>query len=301
MPLPSNFISKAIKNPKGVCRYSWRNFVGQYVEPQITNWHGDFLFRHDWDVAVILDACRYDLGVTSSERRDITSPKKAWSIGWDSRSWMRRTFNDADAHTLKDTAMVTANIHSEELDATSELSQCDEVWKYAWDDAAGTVPPRAVTDRAIDISRHHSPDRVLIHYMQPHLPPLNSDYNWISGLDTDEGWVEGNTWVRVENGEIDAEEVVNAYKNNIVDVLDEVELLLSNIDASKAVITADHGNALGENNVWGHHDIYSIHNGIRYVPWWEFEGSDEQTHTPANYDQTQKTSRDEQLRALGYR
>jgi len=66
--------------------------------------------------------------------------------------------------------MVTGNTWTDRyLDATA-FAALDEVWKYAWDDDLGTVPAAAVTDRAVALARERDPERLVVHYMQPHHP-----------------------------------------------------------------------------------------------------------------------------------
>jgi hypothetical protein len=83
--------------------------------------------------------------------------------------------------------------------------------------------------------------------------------------------------------------------------LDEVEVLLNNIDAPKVVITADHGQALGERFLWDHRAGVQ-HASMRKVPWVETSAEDNQKLKPRKYEIVKRSEEDQQaqLRALGY-
>jgi hypothetical protein len=102
-------------------------------------------------------------------------------------------------------------------------------------------------------------------------------------------------------GKRQTQKVHDIYKENLRYVLDEVELLSNNIEASKSVITSDHGQALGESFCYDHIPGMNQH-VMRAVPWAEFQSTDKSTIQPEEYDdiKTKNATRD-QLKALGYR
>lgn len=138
--------------------------------------------------------------------------------------------------------------------------------------------------------------------MQPHLPPVTDDgkFGEVKGLDPIQGWFEGNPWRRVEKGELDPGIVERAYRRNMTEVLDEVNLLLNNAEVSDVVITSDHGNYLGERRKWGHEHTNQISNAVRSVPWWELSASDEETHYPNDYNRSDQSKSEDLLNSLGY-
>jgi hypothetical protein len=140
--------------------------------------------------------------------------------------------------------------------------------------------------------------------MQPHLPPLSGPEYEIQRTTPIKGEGaagEKSVWERTKTGSIDKNNIKRAYKKNLDPVLDEVSILLNNFDAQKAVITADHGNYLGEGGRWGHPE-YEWRSPVRHVPWWETVSTDQYTHDPDSYKTTEeKISREEKLEALGYR
>ncbi len=65
-------------------------------------------------------------------------------------------------------------------------------------------------------------------------------------------------------------ELKRAYKNNLEAVLSEVEKIVERFpQENRIVITADHGELLGEDGLYGHGYPHPL---LRNVPWFEIEG-----------------------------
>jgi hypothetical protein len=88
-------------------------------------------------------------------------------------------------------------------------------------------------------------------------------------------------WEELEDGEVNEQVVQSEYKHNLRTVLEDVELLLNNIDSERAVITTDHGNALGEHGIYGHQGNFPI-DCLVEVPWYETSAQDERSHIPSD-------------------
>lgn len=176
----------------------------------------------------------------------------------------------------------------------------DEVWRYGYSEALGTTPPRPVTDRAICHARENTPDRLLVHYMQPHLPPAyEKDGEEFGELGVRE-WKTENPWSAVQSGKVEKEAVLRAYKKNLDYIVEELDLLLENVEAPRSIITSDHGHAIGEDGEWGHGNFISLVPSVRYVPRWETKATDTGNHSPDTYSQRGSTTREKQLESLGY-
>jgi len=79
-------------------------------------------------------------------------------------------------------------------------------------------------------------------------------------------------------------------------------LLLRNLDAETVIISADHGNAVGEWGVYGH-PVGFPHPAVKRVPWVETEANDSHGHTPkiqSTASSEVETKAKERLRDLGY-
>lgn len=268
-----------------------------YPIPRGTN-----VYERDWDVLIILDACRVDLLRSVADEYDfigsVDEVDRVESVGSMSKEWMAKTFDDDHADEVADTVYVTSNAFSERILDEDDFLELDEVWRYAWDEDEDTVLPRPVTDRAIRAARQHDPDRLVVHYIQPHHPFLSIDGFEAAtfGPDSADTVVDA-----LRKGKIERDRFMRAYRDNLRTALDDVELLLSNVDADVA-ITADHGDALGEWGVYDH-PVGFLHPAVRTVPWVETQATDTGEHEPAAWKEAVQTDEDEvtdRLQALGY-
>jgi hypothetical protein len=261
---------------------------------------GEHVFERDWDVLVLLDACRVDLmQEVADEYSFLDDSGELTSIGSSSIQWMERTFGDEFADELRETVYVTGNPFSKRVLSDGDLLALDEVWRYGWEDDAGTIPARNVTDRAIAAGRTYDAERLVVHYMQPHFPsvpePLTDGMN-AETLGDGEGW--DSPWHRLRRGELDRQTVWSSYRENLRYVLNDVEKLLRNIDAERVAISADHANAAGEFGVYGHPKV-SL-NVLREVPWYVTSATDTKEYEPELEPASERGAVEEKLGALGY-
>ncbi|HET7325005.1 MAG TPA: hypothetical protein VFJ06_11800 [Halococcus sp.] len=242
---------------------------------------GTSIYEREWDVLVILDACRADLmEEVADEHPFVGMVGRFESLGSNSRHWMRHNFTAGPADETARAAYVTGNPFSRDLDPTM-FAYLDEVWRYGWDDDLHTIPARPITDRAIDTWRQrdeHGAERMIVHYMQPHGPFVTEPELGSYGRPEDFGEGFGDLWNQA-GYTIPRERVWRAYRDNLRYVLDDVSLLLENLDAERVAISADHGNAFGEFGIWGHPPGLLLP-CIRQVPWVETSATDEGTHEP---------------------
>lgn len=277
-----------------------RNFSRDIFDFSSTN-----IYDLDWDVLVLLDACRVDvLADHSNDHWFLDHPlQSVCSVGGDSNGWMERTFVSDHAAEMANTAYITANPHSELVLDSSEFSLLDEVWRYSWDDELGTVPPRPVTDRAIEAGREGNSSRLIVHYMQPHFPSIPNPElgSEIIAGQVGSDWND-SIWDKLLHREISYQEAWGAYSDNLSLVLNEVALLFDNISADRAVVSADHGNAFGEYGFYGHGE-YPLR-CVRDVPWVVTSTTDSRTRIPepieTEPEEVTNTDIESRLEALGY-
>lgn len=258
----------------------------------------------DWNVCIVLDACRPDLLTEVTDEYGFL-PRKIPTIrssGSTSTEWIEANFNTEFHRFLTETVYITGNPYTDQYSQLDELSLLDEVWRYAWDVESGTQPPRPLTDRAITVWRDQSPERMIVHYMQPHFPSIPDPLDSKMDLESFGNEWTNSVWDQLAAGELTDERVWEAYLENCRYVLDEVELLLDNLDASRVVITADHGNAFGEWGCYGHPRDTPVP-WLQQVPWVETTGADNRTHVPDTYTSKSRvdTTVSDRLSALGYR
>jgi arylsulfatase A-like enzyme len=163
-------------------------------------------------------------------------------------------------------------------------------------ETVGTIQgPSYVTDRAIAAGRAE-PDRLIVHYFQPHRP-------FVHGLveeDRDMTIAEERPYETIADGGLNHETLYSMYLDNLRVALDSIENLLKNLDAEKVVITADHGELLGELGQYGHF-LGVPHPALRKVPWVETSAADHGTRQPdADPEITRHSDVQDQLESLGY-
>ncbi|MFC3959433.1 hydrolase [Halovivax cerinus] len=267
---------------------------------------GENVFDRDWDLLIVVDACRYDLlceALDDQSMDRVRSVESARSVNSATPRWMRQTFEGADASSLAETVYVCGNPYSMYEVPTERFLTVDEVWTYAWDDSLGTLPPRPVTDRAITADRTADPDRLLVHYMQPHCPFVGfDDLSRKKSADEFGTTIDGlDVWGRLKLGEVERTDVWDAYRDTLEYVLDDIELLCENVDREQVVLTSDHGNALGELGMYGHPPNMPL-SCLRTVPWVELTATDTGAYEPTMASETTATpNTEERLAALGYR
>lgn len=287
-----------------ISRFVKKSLFGAYhrvpVSPE------ENVYNRDWDVLVLLDACRVDsLRTVSAEIPWLsTSFDVLWSVASQSKDWMESTFIPQHAEKIQQTGYVTANPYSYYHVDDSDFVFVDEVWRDEWNHELGTVRADAVTKRAIAAGRTRDCERLIVHYMQPHFPSVPDPI--CDGMSLDEFGEEMTIWEEIKTGCIDVERAKESHLANLRYVLDSVNDLRQNMDARKAIVSADHGECFGEWGFYGHPANKPIPT-LRRVPWAEIEMHDlgsadsddpELRHTP---EQTSTTEVDEHLRALGYK
>jgi hypothetical protein len=263
---------------------------------------GTPIYERDWDLLIVVDACRLDLmQEVAPDFEYVGEVDEFRSLDSMTRGWMENNFTSTYAEEMAGTAYVCGNPFSNDVLDENRFDVLDEVWRYVWEEP-GTVPPRAITDRTIDIARNDRPDRIIAHYMQPHCPfisrPNLSKGKQLANFGNQQ-WRD--VWERLRDGDLSRDDVWAGYRENLDLVLEDVGLLLENVDAERVVLTSDHGNAVGEWWVYGHPPGMP-HDCLRVVPWIETTAVDKETYVPETVDETKvNESREEQLSALGYR
>jgi hypothetical protein len=230
------------------------------------NTAGVDLFEADWDNLLVLDACRYD---TFERRADLPGTLTSRiSRGSATREWIEANF---DGRTLHDTVYVSANpvLHRNRDAVDVRFHDVVNVWREeGWNETYRTVFPETVTDAARRAAARHPNKRLLVHYLQPHFPFLGP-----TGRDRFDLDRLNFRWRAVGTGALGVgiDEVRRAYVENLDVVLPHVETLLREL-RGKTVVTADHGQMLGERGfpipVRGYGHPPGIYNdALTRVPW----------------------------------
>lgn len=291
-------LARAIRNPEAI-----RRKVGIVMVRPFTRPGGDAInfLEQDWDVLIVLDACRYDL-FDRQNPFDVPA-EKVQSNASQTREYIKNNFVGRDC---RDTVYVTAS--PQFADFNLQFAHLEHVWKDHWDKELRTVLPESVTDAAIDMAESYDDKRVIVHYMQPHYPFIGPTGRRLSEQAT---FVPNpkhlSVWEQLSAGKVSEEVVREAYEENLSVVLPEVERLVANVEG-KPVITSDHGNLFGQKVCWLPIHIYGHPAGIHHpklteVPWVELSYESRREIVPAQ-DSTQTATSfegvEKRLKDLGY-
>jgi hypothetical protein len=262
---------------------------------------GTHVMDEDWDTLILLDACRYDIFEDAIEMEGALEYRI--SLGSTSEEFLSRNFS---AGTFHDTVYVNANAYLPYLGLDEDETFHDVIDLYEhWDPDLEIAHPQMVTDEGKKAHERYPNKRVIVHYMQPHIPFLG-EY----GREVQKRVDRRSVWKQFRAGEfpVSVEEAWDAYVDNLDFVLDYVQDLLSDING-KAVISADHGNLVGERHgpvptkkMYGHPwGVYTPE--LVKVPWFmpEFEERRNTVSEPPKSVSGQSDEKiNERLKKLGY-
>ena len=281
---------------------------------------GTNVFERDWDLLIILDACRVDaMREVATEFDFIESVDWIWSVGSSSHEWICKTFTTDYMSVINETVLLSTNpnvprvLKDEKylpetysiplmwndlnIVTQNDFKLLRQIHRHDHEEFFTPPPPQLVTDHAIQIGRSSTFDRMIVHYFQPHRPYISGPCREGRPL-TD---VEADPWSAIKSGKEMKSEVWELYLDNLRLVLNSVGRLRNNFDADNVIISADHGELFGEWGAYGHPEGF-LHPNLRRVPWVKTNATDKGTCKP-NVDIGKQESDIEiegQLRDLGY-
>lgn len=264
-------------HPNLACRELNRRFYDLFYGKKY-NKKGVKIIDEDWDVLIILDACRKDMFYRCCSFEGRLTVRK--SRGSNTKEFLYGNFNN---ESLLDTVYTTANpqFQKHRQDINANFYKIYNVWdSNRWDDDLGTVRPRQLTDIAKQKIKNHPNKRHIIHYLQPHYPFIDTDLENIGRKILKKNQAGFDLWGLQMRGEIDlsSERINKAYYKNLRLVFEVLADLIDEIPG-KTVITSDHGNMVGERSrpipikEWGHPSgIYTPE--LVEIPWFVIENGD---------------------------
>ena len=237
--------------------------------------NGVRVMEEDWNYLIVLDACRYDYFKEVNMIKGTLLKKR--SLGSHTKEWARKNFTG----WYPDTVYFSSNpIISEymlkELVGKQPFFKIFNLWATDWDEKLGTVKPESVNKRVLEHKDDFPDKRIIIHYLQPHLPYILTKFPDDRKIIKKENlffsyspklW--DNTVIelkeRVKRGEVDIELIKQAYKKDLQYVLGYVKKLIRKLKG-KIIVTSDHGNCFGE---WGlyWHPIGIYVKPLVEIPW----------------------------------
>lgn len=282
--------------------------INAYVSRLTNNDDRMDVMREDWDNLIILDACRYDMFVSLASLGDRVTSK--FSPGSESWEFMQESYVGRKLH---DTVYITSNPHAYKL-PDGIFHAVINLLDDHWNDEFRTVMPETMVEQTAAAFERYPNKRIIVHFMQPHFPFIGEKGQKFGHagiemqLDEDDRSDEPHPWIALLYGEANNEsEIITAYAENLEVTLPYVEQLVNDLPG-KSVITADHGNLIGERTypipiqTFGHPSGLHKRKLIE-VPWAEITG-DERREIRADPPEAREEMTDEviedQLRNLGY-
>lgn len=266
----------------------------------------------DWDNLVVFDACRYDLfeDIVGTDRFD--SYETVWSLGSNTGEWTLRNFrNDDHQTTFGDTVYVTGNISVSRRVSGRNFHDIYNVWETGFNEGIGCVPPDAVLNAAREANETYPNKRLVVHVLQPHCPFITRDgHRYTSDVfEPPNVQRESYVWHDLMKGNVSYEAFMEAYGETLRLGWEIIEPLFDELNG-RTVVTADHGNMMGE-RPWPYvmqvyaHPTRTRPEPLVRVPWGVVEADDRPRITDEGVSKTVDQDIDEgvlqsQLEALGY-
>ena len=240
----------------------------------------DLIYRLDWDILIILDACRADtfmevaLPMLRREGIRVVEFKVVKSMGSCTQEWFAHTFiapirnciylsNNPFISNMEFSTPFTRKKYC----ASKMFSAVIEVFRYSWKQIGFTKvhDPETLTNFALSYIRTSFRGKMIVHYVQPHYPyPFAKDLLPYITYD-------GDTFFKLmEKGIVDTKKAFEAYKETLRWVMQYVIKLVKSCKGKTIIITADHGEGFGEDGVYDHY-CHVIHDVLRNVPWCRIE------------------------------
>ena len=215
--------------------------------------------KFDWDVLIVLDACRYDYFEAEYKNYLSGTLISVESPGGDTPKWLSETFKGLLPITYFSANPYLSDIRwsNNSWKPSRHFLEIIEIYKKGWIDELNTVHPSIVNQAVKNYLRLFSrnSNKMIIHYLQPHFPAI------------------GNTPLPIrhveELYELDPTHIKKAYRDNLQLVLLYIKELINELHG-KIVITADHGELLGEDGYYWHPSPDGEwRKELRIVPWLE--------------------------------
>jgi hypothetical protein len=250
----------------------------------------------DWDIVVVLDACRWDtLEAVADWPMDYCH-----TPGTTTREWLTAA---GESGVFEDTHVVSANVNYERHDDLGERT-LEKLWETDWDGRLGNVAPEPVLDRA-DEALDAADAPVVAHVVPPHAPYIAKvGEEWLPVFPGVQSWKNspgGDTIDQysqqeaMAGGLVDLDRAARGYRASVESVWSVTADYVGRwVKAGNTVVvTADHGETFGglEDYFLVEHPHSCYVSPLDRVPFEVFEWGS----TPGAAETTE-----EKLAALGY-
>lgn len=284
------------------------NNINSKYHNNFTDHTGTDVMNEEWDNLIILDGCRADIFENMCWFDGNYNERV--SRATESQKFLARNFEGKELH---DTVYVSANPYAADL-SNDTFHAFYDLYRTAWNEELQTIAPDSVVDTTKEIHTDFPNKKIIAHFMQPHYPFIGELGKQIDnssiGRQQGDGTARMTIWSKLMYGEdcMSPVEVIRAYAENLEIVLTSIESLLEELNG-RTVITADHGNLIGDIGdpipvpAYGHPPEYFVEPLVD-VPWFVIEGERRAitSEDPINQTGSEISDhvREERLSSLGY-
>jgi len=228
------------------------------------------LLKTNWQTLIILDACRYD--VFSDIITQYNLPGKlqiADSEACRTAIWYRHHWSQ------KHDDIVLVSGHPMIWEEKKNVNFHKAIWID--DDGIEWIKPEKTMRPAIDLQKQYPDKKFLLHLIPPHLPfmgPRGRKFgdvlmnNKYRGSQKSSRKIDGTSLYRavISYGARNGWDILKKYyQENLIYVLDAILPYINQL-RSPVILSADHGELIGEGSKYGHRGHHSL---LRKVPWYE--------------------------------
>jgi len=232
-------------------------FCNQSIMPKLVN----SLLKRRRCCLIILDAARYDY--FESEYHDFLDGKllRIYSPASNTPDWLKSIFYDFyDVYYFSTGPFVNRSIKVFGYEARKHFKRIIEVWKFGTSKKLNTVHPRTLNNVVLLMLSAHRINRLIVHYAQPHYP-------YIGGIKKIDPRLPPTAIISAFlRHPMIIEDIRDAYRENLRLGLKYAAELSTQFNG-EVIITADHGELLGEYGILFHPPIPVPE--LREVPWLE--------------------------------
>jgi len=270
--------------------------------------------KTDFDNMIVLDACRFD--ILSNLHNLPGELEFRYSLGCWTQEWIENCISDSQ---FTDTVYVVGNPRISRYE--EYFHETIPVWDFGWDDKLQVVPPDAVEEAALKAYRSFPNKRIIVHFMQPHVPFIGEFGR--SEIGIHDGDIKGkkigsgksvfndefiDSMELVRRGKINPKDAFRAYKENLEMVLPHINTLLNKFEGL-SIVTSDHGELFGEvdpaseSRKYGHPEN-TLEPELFKIPWLTYQNGRRKTLTtePSSSKASIRENKiNERLSYLGYK
>lgn len=266
-----------------------------------------YILNEEWDILFVLDSCRYDYFKKYYPQFFKGTLTLTHSHNNNTETWHIKNFKGRDCSNI---VYVTPIISFKRWLPDYNFHEVCMSWKDFWNDDYGTVLPESTTYLSLLMLEKykHKNKRFIFHYLQPHIPYINIQPKFDKVIKSDlEAVVNGtktprskplhflSTWLSKKNIPnhwqwkitkwfgIDSyvgsiynnggwNKIQQEYADTLRKTLQSLSVIVSENHDKKIVITSDHGELLGEKNLFGHcQQNMKEFDAVKHIPWFEVE------------------------------